>query len=520
MTKRIIFLLFVFAPFAWLSAQISETERIYHSTQNVYKQHTSIVRNYDNLHNVLMQYGCYPSMGYADTAVSSSSFMIQNTSTGDITNLFDLPRGYQVNDVRFVTLRRTDGSTAEDFCVFCGTRTQFEGIISLPNLSDGPSQYIFDYSKHGFAGFFSMGEALSPSAAHSAKVRDVEHTKELFRMVCYAEEQGQHYDPNGPFLDNAVLDIIGLDDTINAPSCFCRAKFYPNVLGGVRWDNNMRFNDDEILTDIALTDDYVVTSSHCTTGNTQWIRYSRKETQLTSGGLQLNPNVFSIDFTYLKEHLNCKDFQWIAYFNRLSPARICHTKNNGIEISYLMDVPSFGGLLNCQYDYNNGALSLVRGSYIKSIPLVKEMVYMPSNNATAFILDDNALDYVCVITWKKETYCHFPLRKYHDSDINIQSITLQRRNGFEHLFWSGKSSSDQNSPMYLMSQRGSQGNGYTQTCHSLENITAQPIDIQHTIFSEPMPIQLRFAYNSVMYPVRYINFNPITIEKEFSCVIE
>lgn len=182
-----------------------------------------------------------------------------------------------------------------------------------------------------------MNEALNPTASYTAKVRDVEKTIELYKMTCYAEAYGYYHSYQNSFIDNAVLDIIGTDDTVNAPSCFCRAKFYPDCYGSTRWDNNIRCNTNEILTDITKTDDYVVTSSHCTTGNTQWIRYSGKEDHLIMGGLQLSPDVNAVDFTSLTIRPTCSNPINISYFNRIGPARICHTKNNGIEISYCID---------------------------------------------------------------------------------------------------------------------------------------------------------------------------------------
>lgn len=225
MKKIALIILFSFLPFLRLAAQISEIEQIFRSHDNDYVQYTSIVRNYDTKYNVLSQYGYFNNETRADTIKGYSSFMIQNTNTGVIKHIFDLPKGYQVNDVRFVTLRKIDGVTTEDFCCFCGTRTE------LGNQG---------YLTRGFAGFFSMQQAINPSSTYTAKVRDVERTIALYRMVCYGEEYGYYYHLQNSFIDNAVLDIIGLEDTVNGPSCFCRAKFYPDVYGGTRWDNNIR----------------------------------------------------------------------------------------------------------------------------------------------------------------------------------------------------------------------------------------------------------------------------------------
>lgn len=514
--KKIILVLFVLTPFVKLSAQNSEIERIFRSAN--YIQYKTIVRNYSDTINVLMQYGYSINTVYEDSIKASSSFMIQNTITGDITHIVDLPKGYQVNDVRFVSLRRIDGVTTEDFCVFCGTRTQFDDIVYLPALPDEPSQYYYVYSKHGFAGFFSMNEAMSPSSSFTAKVRDVEKTKELYKMTCYAEQYGHYYSFQNTFIDNAVLDIIGLDDTVSAPSCFCRAKFYPDCYGNVRWDNNIRLNYIEELTDITLTDDYVVTSSNHITGNTQWIRYSNKEDHLVSGGEQLSSHVNAIDFTVLTVQTGCNSSFDMNNLNRIDPAKICHTKNNEIEMSFRIEGHGYDGLINSQYGYYNETLSYLQGSYLKCTPLVKELIYMPSNNSTAVLYNESRVDIVSIITWNKNQYCVYPVKQFYDNNIKAHSITLQERNGFEHLFWSGMEKSNLYSPMYLMSQRGFIGGGYEQTCHYNNNIIANPVIINHNVTMIELPIIKRFPYDEISYPVTYVHFTPYELNKEYICI--
>lgn len=505
MIKKNFLMLLILFPFTRLEAQISEIEQIFRSHNNDYVQYTSIVRNYDKEHNVLSQYGYFTNETRADTIKGYSSFMIQNTTTGVIKNIFDLPKGYQVNDVRFVTLRKIDGVTTEDFCCFCGTRTE------LGNQG---------YTTYGFAGFFSMQQALNPSSTYTAKVRDVEKTKELYRMVCYAEQHGHYYGYQNSFLDNAVLDIIGLDDTVHAPSCFCRAKFYPDVYGGVRWDNNIRANTNEVLTDITLTDDYVVTVSNDITGIEQWIRYSGQEDHLIWGGLELNDSVNAIQFTPLIIEPECDSYNEIEKFFRYDPAKICFTTGNGIEVSYRVKFEKNEGLLNSQYDYPNGRLNFLRGTYLESTPLVNELIHLPANNATAVLFQERNSDIVSIITWKQNEYCRYPVKQYTDDNILFQSITLQKRNGYEHLFWSGMEKNNIFSPLYLMSQRGENGGGYEQTCHKENDVEAQPATVQHQLIENRMRIKVRFPYNEVTYPVTFIPLIDEEIEKEFPCIKE
>lgn len=522
MVKKLLLILLFFLPIVRIAAQISEIEQIFRSP-NDYVQYTSIVRNYNDKYNVIMQYGYFSNSTNTnnDSIRGHSSFMIQNTNSGDITHIVGLLGGYQVNDVRFVTLRKIDGVSTEDFCVFCGTRTQFDGIVYLPSLPGQPSTSYYTYSKHGFAGFFSMKEALSPTTSFTAKIRDVEKTQELHRMTCYAEQYGRYYPNQNSFIDNAVLDIIGLDDTLYKPSCFCRVKFYPVYGGGgVRWDNNIRYNDYEILTDITKTNNYVVTTSHNVTGDSLWIRHSDQEDHHIPGGLQLNNYVNSIDFSLLTMQTGCNNTIAIENFSRCSPAKLCHISNDDIAVSYCMQSQSYDGHLYSQYKYANGTLYFLQGAYLKSVPLVKDLIHMPENNATAILYDDNS-DYITVLNWKlNNNSCKYPVKMFYNNNCILHSLTLQKRNGYEHLFWSGKEASNSLSPMYIMSQRGESGGGYEKTCHYKDDDAAFPVTINHTVESKELNIQLRFPYDEVTYPVTYIHFDPYEFDKEFQCIKE
>lgn len=520
MTKKIITVIMIFIPLSRLAAQVSEDVQVLRSTNNNYVQYTSLVRNYDEETNVLMQYGYFTNEAFTDSIKAHSAFMIQNTNTGSISHIVNLPHGYKVNDVRFVTLRKNNGGH-EDFCCFCGTRTQYEYTYSTPVIGDEHPMYIEVYSTHGFAGFFSMDEALSPTTSYTAKVRDVENTSELYRMVCYAEERGYYYNPQHVYKDNAVLDIIGLDDTVFKPSCFCRAKFYPNCGGSVRWDNNMRFNNNEVLMDITKTDDYVVTTSHTTTGDSLWIRYSDQEDHHVYGGLQLNDYVNAVDFSSLSTYY-CKDSVKIPYFYRLTAAKICQAKLNETVIGFHMIGDGYGGLLSCRYDYSNGALAFLEGAYYKSSPDIVEMVHMPSNNATAYILREyNWPDNVSVLTWDT-TYinCLYPIKQFHQDYTNVQSITMQNRNGYEHLLWSGMEVGNPYTPLHLMTQRGNQGGGYDRTCHKEIDEVAQPVRLEHSIREKHLHIGIRYPNNLATYPITYISFTPHDIGKEIICEVK
>ena len=514
MRKKLL-LFFTLLPVLDLSAQISELEEVLVSSSGNYIHYTSVIRNYNDTINILMQYGRFQTDMATDSAVGHCTFYTQNTNTGVITRLFDLTRGYKVNDVRFVTLRKMDGVSTEDFCCFCGTRSQFE-MYEYPISLDPGALPIEIHSKHGFAGFFSMSDALNPTASCTVKFRDVESTKGLYRMTCYAEKYGQYYHNQSSYIDNAVLDIIGTDDTLYRPSCFCRAKFYPVYPGGVHWDNNMRVNMTEILTDITKTDDYVVTVSHNTNGDSLWIRHSEVEDHLVSGGLELNDFVNAIDFQSTLVEDGCENNMEIGSYQRRDDAKICHTTGNGVEMGFYFDNLGYGGIISGQYDYINGTMTFLRGAYLKSSPLIKELVYLPANDATA-VLYNESLDFVSVLKWEEDGYCKYPIRRFYHDNISAQSITLQERNGYEHLLWSGRKTDNAMSNMFLMTQRGEQGNGYTKTCHKQDSDVANPTVLEHATVEKQMRITIRYPFDEERYPVKYKHFNPEVMDREFPC---
>ena len=145
---------------------------------------------------------------------------------------------------------------------------------------------------------------------------------------------------------------------------------------------------------------------------------------------------------------------------------------------------------------------------------------MPTNGSTAILYGGRNNDFVSIMTWRQNELCKYPVKQYWDEDILFQSITLQNRNSYEHLLWSGMERNNLFSPLYLMSQRGALGGGDKETCHKENDVLAKPATIEHRILNNPMPIVVRFPYNSVLYPVTFIPLIDEEIEKEFPCIKE
>lgn len=520
--KRYVFLLILatFSPFMRVSAQISEIEEVLTSTGGFhFNLDTSILRNYNDTLNVLMQYGYNDNETITEGIPNRSSFEIQNTATGDVTHIVKLPRGYRVNDFCFITLRKMDGVTTEDFCCFCGTRKEYMGTAALPNPGTGPTIYQDIYSDHGFAGFFSMSDAMNPNTSHTAKIRDVEKTKQLYSLVGYPETMGLYYSNQNSFKDNAVMDIIGIDDTINKPSCLFRVKFYPVYpVEGVHWDNNMRCNTTEVLTDITMTDNYVATVSHTTIGDSLLIRYSEKEDYFFFGGLELNNITKNIDFSRASIQIQCGNVEENE-FVRVGKARICHYKADEITVMLRIAAMGYGGFFACRYGCVGGLAQFQRGAYYHCLSELKELIDMPANNATAFC-SSQGYDYVTVLDWKlNEKECSYPLTQFNRNSISANSLSLQIRNGYEHLIWSGRKTGPLSTyPTQLMSQRGAIGGGFNSHCFETKVFDARPVEVYHETARKDLPIQIRYPYDNVRYPVTYVNFDPNAFDWNIDCI--
>lgn len=74
---------------------------------------------------------------------------------------------------------------------------------------------------------------------------------------------------------------------------------------------------------------------------------------------------------------------------------------------------------------------------MECIPIIKELIHMSLNKATAILYGEPKNDIVSILTWQQNDRCLYPVKQYMDDEIIFQSITLQKRNGYEHLLWSG-----------------------------------------------------------------------------------
>jgi len=525
MKRTVFFLLFLTAIFY----TIAQGPGIVQPSIGIsYRSYETVVRNYNSDYNIVMDYGEDPGGVNPPHIITYSSFYIQKTNTGTLTHLFRLPFGYNVHDVRFVTLRRkSDTTQSVDFCCFCGTRYTYVGEAYGYTIGNEPGYVYTIIDSTGFAGFFAMPDAIAadidPSAPTSAtaKVRDVEGMASLYRMTCYAE--GYCYYLNGSaFWDNAVLDMIGIEDTVGVHPCFVRAKFYPDYNDTILWDNNLRYNtsSNEILCDVTGTNNYTVTVSRYKNNNHDVItRHSIKETWRYLGGRQLNSTIKHMDWDALTICGDKTDDSYSIVFN--DSLRLCNIFENRYAIALNVTSLNLGGILTYKFDIlNNGnESSCAEGAYEKTDDTrLRELIYLPHNKFTATLVSNDNQSYSTtrINTWNVGE-CSIPvntittLNKYH------QSATPYFNNNTESLLW-GLTSTVSQEPFFLMNYE-MPTNGYSNDdCAQKDKDNALPSEIGNNGSSLPLQITMRLPYDSHKYPVSFLGFAPYRLSLEQNCI--
>ena len=382
-TKRLLVTAILMAMPLCAGAQLSEL--IEFPSPSTYKAIKTIVRNFNEYYDVIAVYG-YDTMSiYTDTIEARTMVYKRKIATGEVTRICTLNGGYCVNDFRFVRLKKFGSAGVEDYCCFCGTHSewQFEWIFTP---YDEPSQFVIDTINKGFAGFFSMDDALWENPGSTVKVRDIEWTEELYRLTCYAEQFGEHWDEQETFRDNAVMDIIGkplANVTGGARSSLSRVKFYPIFPGGnngTRWEVDIRFSDtnqiSEIMLDVAGTKDFTVTASQFEDDYKRLIlRYSRKEDVLYANGLELSGSIYYINMPALQNDNPAAIFEL--------PVRLCATKPSNefaVAFGYPRVLP---GIYTLQFNAVNPGLPCLRGIFNSGNMQLKDLAYLPLSKRTA-----------------------------------------------------------------------------------------------------------------------------------------
>ncbi|MBP5515895.1 MAG: hypothetical protein J6X86_02995 [Bacteroidales bacterium] len=510
MKLKVLILLLLLIP-SILSAQNSYINLM---QQSNYKAEFTIIRNYNENYNIVMTYGYDTLLFYLDTVVPQScDFYLHNINTGTMTHLFNMSGGYRVNDIQFVTLRKQNNMGSEDFCCFCGTKRTILGIIQGHALPDEPPIFIIDDTLNGFAGFFSMSDALNPNNTMSAKVRYVEETERLFKMTCYAEYHGAYYPNQSAFDDNAVLDIIGepkIPRGNPAPSCVTRVKFYPDFQGSVRWDNNIRFNDTEIMEDIIGTDSYTVTASYIPNDNEVILRNSEKETFLYPGGRQLNSTVYKLEMNTIT--INGDPSTTVFE----SPIRLCSIPNSdNAFISFRTINDEVKGISTFKFSFGStSSMFLLDGAFLEKNNVIRDIMFLPLSNRTSSImgeLGDSTMK-AYVTFWGQ----NYTTDVFSTSNIILQSSCKRELYRSEDLFWSGVTKNISN-PSFILKQRILPTYGSDNTCLGVEEYDLDKNTIDHHNDESEYLIKERFPNDLVSYPMYYFFFNTYVVQPSNQC---
>lgn len=472
---------------------------------------TSIVRSYNDSINVIMSYGHSSSQVLPEGQLGDkSTFILQDFKNNTLTRIVDLPGGYRVNDVRFVTLFKQNFLGSEDFCCFCGTRLKFEGIYYYPSMGNEPIQYTLIFSQHGFAGFFSMEEALSPQTTHTAKVRDIVDVKSLDRMTCYTEGGGLYHNCQTIYVNNAVLDIIGnVSDALGGSSVFARVKFYPDYLGTLFWDNNIRYNNDETFSDITGINDHIVTVSYLNGIDTSIIiRSNDREDHQVDGGLELSPLIYQLNLnTILLGSYYVQSYD--VHFMR--PLKVCPLGGNEFSLAFLshgIDTSTF----NFRYDLSSG-LSLLDGIYLGRNSSIVDLDHIVGNNTTSMLFHYGmSRDSVLFLDWNNSTRTVVPVSLLYDPNYMFHSLCNYIHQGNYYSLWSGIDISGHSSP-YLMAQKIP----LQTSCLEYESEKTAHALIDHVVDEKKCKIQRRYTNDTVSFPNTRVHFSPHTVTYDVEC---
>lgn len=510
-------------------AQVAEIDRML--VPNYYSEST-LVRNFEGKNNIIMSYGCNPNLYNVYGICEKSSFFVQATDNGQIIHLVDLPIGYKVNDMQFVYLKKKQSDYYEPYLCFCGTRTKSIEYV-YPHSLDSIQQPVAVPVLVGFVGYFKVYSALTPTTADSVILRDVECSKELHRMTCYAERNGAFCPQQSTFRDNAVLDIIGIagpcisNYTHNNLSSLWRVKFYPDYPyylypSGTHWDNNIRFNEDNVekMVDIVGTDDYVVTVSQPENSDRDfWLRYSSKETSLHNGGLELNSNVQDVPLSTLQINgINIQNSNLTTYD---LPVRLSHTTNNTVAFAFGSRIRdnNLEGICAFKRDFDSYNYSL-DGFFDNNAFDLYELTYLPNNDASAYLF---SIGYRCVYYtgttyWNISASGTHPTKHFFTNHINQNSFCYCNL-GYDLLSWSGTNCTT-NQPPYLSHQKIGAPDDVIEHCQSLSTNNSAKANISIQNQYHEFKIQERYEDHQDVFPVSKIGFTPFHVEKETICIIE
>ncbi len=530
------FLLLAISGFTALFAQLPGTYTLPISTStNPYYADNTIIRNYNSDYNIIMTHGefpnlyCYneypPDIRNAD----KSHFFLQNIATGDLTHIVSLGCHYEVKDVCFVTLRKDDGyETPVTFCCFCGTHIADSAIEYGHAIGDEPVTITYIYAKRGFAGFFSMDDALSPTSTCTAKVRYVDGTRDLYRMVAYPQEQGCYHSDQTIFLDNIVLDIVGIPMNTVSPSSLSRVRIYPDYSvtpffpSGTRWDFDLRYNrdDPEMMTDIVATKDYLITASHpAGDSSVIWLRHSPKETICYSPSLELDPQIHIVDLSSLVvDGRPIGDQYGTLLWKRY---RLCNGKSGEYALSFFYtpkgESVDYGLVLNRYGTTPNFAF--YQGRYLEVSYMPGDMVYIPNALDHALVLDEyggngnmTAVMSADLLSQNLNTSLLLD-----GSPMKFTSIGLQYNSlGSEVLHWGGLNMSG-NDDSWLAYEILYRSWAHRIDCMDVENKDTFPAEIEHLDDDHDFPIQRSYELDND-YEVKTLYFNPYDVYLLKKCV--
>lgn len=504
-----------------LNAQVSGLVKM--MQPNNYAAVSTLISNYDGKSNIIMSYGHFVNVATPDGITDFSSFYVQQTDSWNIQHLVDLPFGYKVNDIKFVNLKHKQDDYYESYCCFCGTRTTGYNYV-YPIQRDTINIVPIT---NGFVGYFKVKSIFNPSTSDTIVLRDVECSKELHRMTCYAEENGVFSNNQYVFRDNAILDIIGISGTCEHNcnhtdlSAFWRVKFYPEYPytlspSGTRWDNNIRYNTDnmERMIDIIGTKNFVVTISHPTNDYKNiWIRYSNKEIHHIGSGVELDNFIYQIKLSSLT--IEGKDIQNPSLTEYSLPIRLSNIIDD--DFTFAFTAHNYNDDINGIFVYKKPfipSLPYFEGFYDYEAFHLDEHTYIPNKDVYSYTFhrEGQKTKNTGLVFWNHlDSNKHITYHLY-SNNIGLNSFFTYDI-GYDFLTWSGIHE-NQHIPPYILFQKISYPLEETEHCQILTKKLSDKSTINTEFREHEFYIQERYGD---VYEVTKIAFSPYEVNTKTLC---
>ena len=313
-----------------------------------------------------------------------------------VTKIAELPNGYRVYDVGFVSLKNIKNEMYH-YCVFCGTQY----INGLSNNIDS----------NGFVGYFRVGSDGASRMNDYVFLNSISNTKQLKKLAVYFQINDDHNTYCKPMLlYSGVIDAIGVPDSSiypQASTCFVRARFCQGCIdNSYHWETTLYNSTDptEEFVDIAATaSNVVIASIYEGDTNTVWMRHFQKEGYCQYSSLP--PSLSTERYTVNLSSINL----WGGYLpsplttHFKMPVRLSPLQNEEFALSFVAyngSTPTRKGLYSYRINLSPSPY-VVRGVLDTAVATLIDVSHLPDTVATVVLAKNiNNAYIVPTVRWR------------------------------------------------------------------------------------------------------------------------